>query len=164
MMKEMNRDIRDTYGPQIEKEQKGITRAFGMFFLVLLAGVTSWAMGFGQARTLDDRSVANSPVSAEDLMYRENWGPAIFGYRFQLVRDGQPMYTIGELVKMRNIREEAFEAYKNSLVRQRSLLDERTRDVVEKLAVVPVPNPLKGTLTEEQVNTLRAVGIGEWSD
>jgi hypothetical protein len=162
MIKQMNEDIQQTFGQDVAKSQKGISLALIAFWVMTISA--GWYLGFGQARQLDDMSVANSPVAAEDLMYRENWGPALFGYRFQLVRDGQPMYTIGELVKMRNIREEAFDAYKKSLARQRSMLDERTRDVVERLAVVPVPDPLKGTLTEEQVNTLRAVGIGEWAE
>lgn len=145
----------------VAKAQRGITIAYTIFWLCITI-----AFGYtcvSTTRQLDDDVLAASSVAQEELIFRRTVSPVIFGFKFQLVRDGQPEFTIGELKRIEIQQAKSFKAWKKTQNKYRQLLDETTREVVGKLDVVAVPPPLVGTLSDDEATTLRTVGIGSWA-
>lgn len=152
-----------------ERKKKGVlgpTLSFvGVFAGLLFAG---WYIGFAQARKLDTAVLRGSNIPEEIIFYREVVTPAFFGYRFEMVRSDQPVYSIGELKQIEENKRLAMSKWKRKQLKMKREIEniewQQNQDI-HKLRVAEVPaHPQRGIISDEEAQALREIGIGEWQN
>tara|TARA_R110000824_G_C15205494_1_gene676136 strand:+ start:1993 stop:2487 length:495 start_codon:yes stop_codon:yes gene_type:complete len=127
-----------------------------------------WYMGFAQCRKLDAAVMHSSNIPEDVIYFREPATPSFWGYRLELVRSDQPVYSLGELKQIERNRDLAMGHWKRRNLRARRDIEniEYTQNPdTQKLKVAAVPpHPQRGVLSDDEVQALREIGIGEWEE
>tara|TARA_Y100000310_G_scaffold276891_1_gene294365 strand:+ start:1493 stop:2002 length:510 start_codon:yes stop_codon:yes gene_type:complete len=156
-LEEKKREKKGTLGPTIS--------FLGVFSMLLFAG---WYIGFAQARKLDTAVLRGSNIPEEIIFYRETVTPSFFGYRLEMVRSDQPVYSIGELKQIEENRRLSMSKWKRQQLKMKREIEniewQQNQDI-HKLRVAEVPpHPQRGIISDEEAQALREIGIGEWEN